>query len=783
MALISRRRAGQFLLAGCAPLLIKGHGGLNSELIDSVTHDSLGTSNHESPVRSPVSKPPANTLAPNALQQSGTDNHEWSDVFLVEQPEPTISYRTGWVVYEESLTKGQFVGRGWNGAGFINFYGDRIDPGEHPMPQAFQLEIDGQSLETDWKWGGLEKISSPPGNSHSVITLIHALRPVTVNVHTKLDGTAILTRWLEVTNTGMKPAALATARSWSGVLRKNDRWRSHLDRTNMPLYSIGYFGASKWAEEGDFHWHDMPEAGYRIDGRYRRDRWRHPFFMLRNNATGEFFIGELAWTGGYCFAFDLDTEVTKSNGMLDDAACLTFSAGPDSPAPMRIIAPAETIATPEVHLGLVYGDLDNAVQAMHTHLRRTVFMPRARGRGGWVESGIGPEVEITPEQTFHAIDVATQIGAEVFFIDASWYAPPNSDWWRMVGDWTPNRKRFPEGLKPFRDRVHGAGMLWGLWMDAERIGNSSRVAQEHPDWLAMNYDGQRKMGGQLDLTNPEVAKWMENEIVRVISEYECDFFRLDYNTDPHRGIKMVRDGFVENGYWRYYQTLYAIYDRLRARFPDVVFENCAGGGGRTDIGMVRRFDHTDVTDWQIAPRSFMITNGMTMALPPEYMDRLVGGQDGQSAAEYAFQWRTLLFMQPKFGFLYPLGAKPDPVFIERTKHWVDLYKNFVRPFMHTSRIYHHTPEVHGLDPQCWGVLELASEDRTRAICGLFQLSAPTQSEYRLRFRGLDRSRRYQLTFDNSGEMCSVDGFTLMDEGINVRLEGALTSELLICATA
>jgi hypothetical protein len=111
---------------------------------------------------------------------------------------------------------------------------------------------------------------------------------------------------------------------------------------------------------------------------------------------------------------------------------------------------------------------------------------------------------------------------------------------------------------------------------------------------------------------------------------------------------------------------------------------------------------------------------------------------------------------------------------------VDLYKNFIRPFMHTGRVYHHTPEVSGLDPHGWGVLELASEDRTRAICGLFQLSAPTAPEYRLRFRGLDRSRRYRLTFDNSGETTLVDGLTLMDEGITARLEGALTSELLIC---
>ena len=116
----------------------------------------------------------------------------------------------------------------------------------------------------------------------------------------------------------------------------------------------------------------------------------------------------------------------------------------------------------------------------------------------------------------------------------------------------------------------------------------------------------------------------------------------------------------------------------------------------------------------------------------------------------------------------------------RVRHWVALYRDFVRPFMSTGRIYHHTPEVSGPDPQGWGVLELASADRARGICGLFQLSAPTEPEYLLRLRGLDVSRRYRVTWDNSGQACELDGLTLMKRGLTVRLEGALTSELLTC---
>jgi hypothetical protein len=78
-----------------------------------------------------------------------------------------------------------------------------------------------------------------------------------------------------------------------------------------------------------------------------------------------------------------------------------------------------------------------------------------------------------------------------------------------------------------------------------------------------------------------------------------------------------------------------------------------------------------------------------------------------------------------------------------------------------------------------GVLELAARERERGMVGVFQLSAPREPEYRVRPRGLDVSRRYRVTWDTTGRACEVEGFTLMQQGIVVRLEGALTSELLL----
>ena len=249
-------------------------------------------------------------LTPRSVR-ARMSNHLGPTFYLADGPEPIISYRTGWVVYEESLTQGQFVGRGWNGAGYINFYDGRLIP-----PNITSRKLSGWiSTARRWLPTGSGEASRKRRRTMEIRT--SPSRCITRFVPSRSKSTpssmarAILTRWLEITNTGKQPAALAVACPWSGVMRKTERWRSHMNDTKLPLYSLGYFDTANWGEEGDFHWHDMPTAGYRIDGRYRRGRYRQPMFMLRNNAMGELFIGQLAWTGGYSFDFDLDPEMDK----------------------------------------------------------------------------------------------------------------------------------------------------------------------------------------------------------------------------------------------------------------------------------------------------------------------------------------------------------------------------------------------------------------------------------------------------------------------------------------
>ena len=213
----------------------------------------------------------------------------------------------------------------------------------------------------------------------------------------------------------------------------------------------------------------------------------------------------------------------------------------------------------------------------------------------------------------------------------------------------------------------------------------------------------------------------------------------------------------------------------------MIFENCAGGGGRTDIGMVRRFSHTWVTDWQIAPRSFTITNGMTMALPPEYVDRLIGGQSAYTKAEFAFQSRLLLFVRPDHRLPpKPLGAPWNPHLLASLRHLVELYKGFVRPIMATGRIYHPHAGAARPGPAGLGCPRTGLPGPPRAR------SAACSSSRRRRGRSTSCDcaawTRGDATASSSttpGRSCELEGAVLMNQGLTIRLPGALTSELLL----
>ena len=110
---------------------------------------------------------------------------------------------------------------------------------------------------------------------------------------------------------------------------------------------------------------------------------------------------------------------------------------------------------------------------------------------------------------------------------------------------------------------------------------------------------------------------------------------------------------------------------------------------------------------------------------------------------------------------------------------INLYKQMIRPILKDCRVYHHTPITPLLEGSPWVVLEYATPDSHADLGWVYRTSESADSTYWFRPRGLDFSKTYQVTLSNSGQTLAISGDRLLQEGIPVRLEGDLTSELLI----
>lgn len=707
-------------------------------------------------------------------------------------------YRTGLTVYEETFANYRYMTAGWNIAGYpqdiLEGFPTWLNNDVFSEPQAFDLEADGVSLGWDWDYLGFEQEEETIQYAqtpviHGIVTLKNRLKPICVKIHTLLDGSPVLTRWLEIINDGAMPINLSGLAPISGGVEIIEDWKEYMQGAPMreKIYSLGYMDCSTWGHEGYFSWHDLPNNTYSIGGKYLdHGRFRHPMFLLRNNLLGSMMIAQLGWPGGYRFDFTLNTDHPH-------AACLSMKIALDSQKPFLVLDPKEHFESPQVHIGMLQGDLDDAINAMHDHLRRTVFtLPPIQGKKGWIEGGMGPEHIMDLATSRHFTDTLAAVGAEVMITDAGWYCPTGTEpreWHSCSGDWYPDPNKYRNGIDELRNYIHEKGMLFGLWVGLEELGEKSKIAQQHPEWLVKPYTG-KKTTTLLNMADPLVAAWAESELTRIIEEYKIDLFRLDYNVSLEELLYPIHRGHgPENSFMRYYQNVNAMYRRLHEKFPQIIFENCASGGGRTDVTFVSHFTHTWVSDWNVAPRSFAVLNGMTMALPPELVDRLVSGMNCHTRASLPFQARIAIMGRPTTNDYHSLGMQENPHQFAIVRHAFEIYNTHIRPYIDDSRIYHHTPEISSArgggsgivdQPQGTGILERASSDGKHSVIAVFNLAhSGPETMHTIYPKGIDASLSYRVTMDNTGECMILSGAMIKQQGLRISLPGPLTSELIL----
>ena len=187
---------------------------------------------------------------------------------------------------------------------------------------------------------------------------------------------------------------------------------------------------------------------------------------------------------------------------------------------------------------------------------------------------------------FASLIHAKQIPADAFVIDAGWF---EGGWPYGVGNWFPHKAAFPSGLRPLSDAVHKMGMKFSAWFEPERVSEGTWLDAHHPEWILQEgkqlaWLKRKDKQKLLNLGNPEALRWLTDHLSDMITREGIDILRYDFNIESldfwRNADAPDRQGMTEI---RYIEGLYALWDELLKRHPDLLIDNCSAGGRRLDL--------------------------------------------------------------------------------------------------------------------------------------------------------------------------------------------------------
>jgi len=693
----------------------------------------------------------------------------------------TFCYCSGRQVLDEGVFDGTYITRGRNCMGQITPEGHLANETESPAEQsAFLVEINGELLTGNWEAESFEKAADESGLQGEaevyVLKLYDSKAQTGVTVYTRLDGSDFIARWLKIENRGDKPIALTRLAPYAGMVWDHSHVPEAVPNPHEE-FAVAYNHTKIQLHEGDFYFENADGVTH-VFSDFGKSGWGRPAAWLRNRINGETLVCEYATSGNW----ELNTETVPESErakMSMDIGMLTIPG-----EALWVLMPGESVESPAVHFGLFRRSDDEIVQATHAYVRNTILPPLPAGVPVMeIEANHrGYLCDKESEEGINAdIDVAKQAGCELYVVDAGWYGWGEVNrWWGVTGDWQAG-PWLKNGLEPVSQHAHDNGMRFGLWAEIEACGRLSKLHRDHPDWSISRYGETFNNGCALDLANPEVENFCYSEISRMVEQYKLDMYRLDHNHNTGLGGTREVNGFTENTSWHYYEAFKRIFKKLRVKYPGLVLQNCASGGGRLDWGTMSLFHNAELSDWMRLPRGMRSLSGVTMSLPPEILLRTFGTETGNMMCDgdLAAQLMGCMICRPIFRGIAPDLDSWSPYLKDMMAHHTGLFKNFIRPLMENCLVYHHTPFQPVMVPATLTVLEYVSADKNKGLIAAFSGNGEGAGEHIIYPRGVDRGAMYLVTFDSSGESAEVNGFELRNNGLRIRLAQAQCSELVM----
>ncbi|MBL8810459.1 MAG: alpha-galactosidase, partial [Planctomycetaceae bacterium] len=357
-----------------------------------------------------------------------------------------------------------------------------------------------------------------------------------------------------------------------------------------------------------------------------------------------------------------------------------------------------------------------------------------------------------------AIDISDQhLPIDTFWLDAGWNEGgfPGSQ-----GNPNPDPKRFPNGLKPIGQLVDSRALRFLVWFEPERVMRGTWLHREHPEWILRPQGTPESLRYQetdgfhlLNLGNPEARRWMTETVSQCITDWNVSIYRQDFNLYP-AWFWASRNTTDEVGLCevRYINGLYDFLDELQRRHPKLIIDSCAAGGRRMDFEMMRRSvvlwrsdscwgDPTypqNVQDMTAGLSQWIPLHGLGAAAPDNIALRSGMG----ACSSFAINYR-------------------DPAAVESLRKHLDRYLPVRHLFMEDFYPLHERPEA----SDDWIAFQFHSPQTQHGVVQAFRGATDQISNIQVKFRAVDRDRRYIVTnWDEPASPQVLTGAQLLDEG-------------------
>ena len=546
-----------------------------------------------------------------------------------------------------------------------------------------------------------------------------------------------------------------------------------------PVEEIIYL-TGEWLQEADIVRANPARGAITLESRSGKTGFEfQPYVALRTRKAS--YLCQILWSGNWMLHVAPDrTGATLSGGLNNWEFRHRLSAG-------------DSLDLPTVLFGRFDGPFGNAIRKLHDYRRMHRPDPE-RAIPVQFNSWYPFLGEPKAKALVPLIPIVQRLGCEAFVVDAGWYRDENgesdADWDYRTGDWRVSRQRFPNGLREISTQCREAGLGFGLWFEPEVAGPTSSVRHNHPEW--MHYiDGKPPAANEravLNLGVPEAWQHVFERISRLLRVIGVDWMKWDFNSDLGAGgwaPSLPEELTGQAPLMAHYDGLYRMQDAIRAAFPDLILEMCAGGGGRMDGGILSHAHVNWMSDQAGALRKLAIHFGSQLAHPAVVCNDWLIDWPGQSEApdqppalvdprgDLAFRLRVA--MLGTFGISAPIHRWPEEDIATAAAH-VALYKTSLRSIIHHGDRYALTRPPPPDGKGDWAALWYVAKDGRQGVLFAFRL-AGSQSRRAFALPGLRKTRHYRLSFQDGRERTTTGAE--LAAGLSVSLEEAFRSALCL----